>query len=62
MPEDESLVITIKCTNCGATWPVTEDNPKRPETVTKTDTYRCATCGEAAVFEVNTSTIQPPQG
>jgi uncharacterized Zn finger protein len=62
MPEDESVVTTLQCKSCGATWPVTEENPEQPEHVTRTDTYRCANCGKATVFEVNVSKISRRQG
>ena len=62
MPEDDHLLITVRCRSCGATWPVAEDVPGTPERVTKTDTYRCANCGAAAVFEAGVQKIERREG
>jgi DNA-directed RNA polymerase subunit RPC12/RpoP len=60
---DDLLIATIQCKSCGAKWIVTEEIPEQPDpNITRIDTYRCAKCGAAAVFEIGVSKIEPRQG
>lgn len=63
MPDDDLTISTVTCGACGRTWVVTENEDAADSPSKRTSKGRvCSACGEAAVWHIGATKIEPNQG